>query len=101
MQQSILINASIEDLTSKMVDSISDKIRSIIHEEKTEHPAEELLTRKQTAQLFNVSLQTISDWTKKEILVAQKMGNRVYFKKSLLLGRLDELNLSTSKKNVA
>lgn len=39
------------------------------------------ITRKDLADLFSVSTVTISDWTKKGILKAYKIANRVYYKR--------------------
>ena len=39
------------------------------------------LTRKETAQFFDVSVNCINDWCKKGILKSYKVGQRVYFKK--------------------
>ncbi|WP_166386792.1 helix-turn-helix domain-containing protein [Polaribacter sp. 11A2H] len=43
------------------------------------------LTRKETAKFFDVSLNCINDWSKKEILQPFKVGQRTYFKKSDLI----------------
>lgn len=40
-----------------------------------------LMNRAETAQLLGVSLPTIYNWTKKGILTAHHLGNRVYYKK--------------------
>lgn len=40
------------------------------------------LTRKETAELFNVSLNCINDWTRKGFLTAYKVGQRTYYKRS-------------------
>ncbi len=40
------------------------------------------LSRREVAKFFGVSLVTVNDWTRKGILVAYKIGNRVYFKRS-------------------
>lgn len=39
------------------------------------------LTRKETAQFFDVSLNCINDWCKNGILTPNKVGQRVYFSK--------------------
>jgi hypothetical protein len=43
------------------------------------------LTRKETANFFDVSLNCINNWCKKSILKPFKVGQRTYFKKSDLL----------------
>jgi excisionase family DNA binding protein len=54
----------------------------------------EFLTRKETAQLFNVSLVTIHEWQNNGILKVYKMGNRSFFKYSELLETLYNSNRS-------
>jgi excisionase family DNA binding protein len=39
------------------------------------------ITRKEVARLFKVSVVTVHDWTKKGILTAYKIGNKVFFKR--------------------
>lgn len=45
----------------------------------------ELLTRKETATYFSVSLVTIHDWMNEGIIKPYKVGNRTFFKHSELL----------------
>jgi excisionase family DNA binding protein len=52
----------------------------------------QLLTRQQVADLFSVSLVTIWDWTRKDILPAYKIGNKVRFKKGEVLLALQKSN---------
>lgn len=40
------------------------------------------ITRREVAKLFQISLVTVHDWTKKGILQAYKIANRVYYKQS-------------------
>lgn len=58
------------------------KIKNLISTDKPH------LTRKETAKFFDVSLNCINDWSKKEILKPFKVGQRTYFKKSDLLDTL-------------
>ena len=43
------------------------------------------LTRKETAEFFNVSVNCINNWVNNGILKAYKVGQRTYFKKSELI----------------
>jgi len=40
------------------------------------------ITRSEVAELFKITLTTVNDWTRKGILQAYKIGNRVYYKAS-------------------
>ena len=60
----------IEDNLSELGDNLEPK-----------QPAE-YLTRREVATLFSVSLPTVHDWTKKGILAAYRIGNRVFYKRA-------------------
>ncbi|MAP81861.1 MAG: DNA-binding protein [Aequorivita sp.] len=63
---------------NEIVSEISKKIDAL--EKRLPIPNSEWISRKQAADLLGVSLVTISDWTKKDILKAYRIGNRVRFK---------------------
>jgi predicted DNA-binding transcriptional regulator AlpA len=43
--------------------------------------SDQFLSRKEVAKLLNISISTVHNWTKREILIAHHMGGRVYFKR--------------------
>ena len=51
-------------------------------------PPDELLTRKAVAELLQITLPTVHEWTKKGILTAYRIGNRVKYKKAEILENL-------------
>lgn len=55
-------------------------------------PETELLTRQETAKLLDVSLPTLHSWTKKNILQAYRIGNKVRYKKDEVLKALHKVN---------
>ena len=55
-------------------------------------PIEQLLTREETAKLLSVSLVTLWDWTKKDIIPAYRIGNKVRYKRSEILKSLNQKN---------
>lgn len=55
-----------------------------------------LLTRENTAKLLCISLPTLSDWTKRGIIKAHRIGNRVLYKIEDVNSALTEVK--TSKK---
>lgn len=63
---------------NQIVQEISERIDAL--EKRLPPPKSEWITRKQASKLLGVSLVTISDWTKKDILKAYRIGNRVRFK---------------------
>ena len=63
---------------NEIVGEISKRID--ILEKKISPQKSEWISRKQASELLGVSLVTISDWTKKDILKAHRIGNRVRFR---------------------
>ena len=53
---------------------------------------DQLLTREETAKLLSVSLVTLWDWTKKDIIPAYRIGNKVRYKKSEVFKSLNQKN---------
>lgn len=53
---------------------------------------DELLTRQQTADILQISLVTLWNWTKKNIVPAHRIGNKVRYKKSEILNALQEIH---------
>ncbi len=52
----------------------------------------DILTREETAQLLSISLPTLWNWTKKNILTAYGIGGRVYYKKDEVINSLIQIN---------
>jgi excisionase family DNA binding protein len=82
-------NISVQELTTQLVLELTNFVSTIILENK---PEEELLTREQTARLLKVSLVTLWSWTKKDIVPAYRIGNKVRYKKSEVLDSLIKMN---------
>lgn len=76
----LLHNTDFVRFKNQIVGEISKKIADL---EKRLPPAKsEWISRKQASVYLGVSLVTISDWTKRDILKAYRIGNRVRFKLS-------------------
>ncbi len=62
---------------------------------KTPTPKEnldEILTRTEVSKLLKISMTTLFHWHNQEILVNRKVGRRVYYKKSDVMDKLNNLN---------
>jgi hypothetical protein len=77
-----LFNETLKDQLSSLVDKIT----------KNGRPDKEFLTRKETAEFFDVSLVTIHSWVNNGLLIPLKMGNLTYFEKSTLIDKLISSN---------
>lgn len=53
---------------------------------------EKYLTRLQTAKMLSISLTTLNDWNRKNIITARKLGNRTYYKLSEIENKLNSSN---------
>lgn len=51
-------------------------------------PAEELLTREQAAQLLGVTMPTLRDWTRRDIVPGYRVGSRIRYKRNEVLASL-------------
>lgn len=89
----------LQTTTSELVNVISDCVKSQLQELSKElkgtsltKEEKEFLTRKETADLFKVSLVTIHEWQNNGTIKVYKMGNRSYYKRSELLETLFNSN---------
>ena len=57
---------------------------------------EQLLTREETAKMLSVSLVTLWDWTRKDLIPAYRIGNKVRYKKSEVSEALQKMNKFSS-----
>jgi len=87
-----LIQMNISELTeiiSNCVKSELQKINNVIQlNPKVE--SDELLSRKKTSELLGVSYTTLFHWNKDKTLPSQKMGNRVYYLRSIIMNKLSQ-----------
>lgn len=51
-----------------------------------------LLTREETGKMLSVSLVTLWSWTRKDLVPAYRIGNKVRYKKSEVLSALQQMN---------
>ena len=64
-----------------------------IQKKVKQQPETVLLTRKEVAELLNISLPTLWAWTNKDLLQAYRIGNKIRYKKSEVLNALQRINL--------
>lgn len=98
MKKIELYNLSPEDLSKLIQSNIKPELERIIAEHiKGGLHKKEFISRKETADFFEVSLVCIHDWVKKGIIKPYKMGNRTYFKYSELIETLLNSNRDEKK----
>jgi len=78
---------------SELLDQISELLDQKLNQANQQtKPDDELLTRKQTADLLKITLPTLWAWTNKDILPAYRIGNKIRYKKSEVLKALNQIN---------
>ncbi|MDQ8749266.1 helix-turn-helix domain-containing protein [Elizabethkingia miricola] len=78
---------TIEELGQFIEEKIATAIKkSTITSKSEEKP---FYTRKETAELLDISLTTLHNWNKAGILNAKKMGSRVYYSKEDVMALLN------------
>ena len=58
---------------------------------------DKLLTRQETADLLSISLVSLWDWSRKDLIPAYRIGNKVRYKKSEVLEALKQINNCKNK----
>ena len=94
MQQIQLFQVTPNELANLISESVKTQIQELVNATNKEQPKEEndLLSRKETADFFKVSLVSIHAWMKDGIIKPYKVGNRTYFKKSELINVVESSN---------
>lgn len=70
------------DITTlaEKLDTLTNALNGQSRPETTNPSDEKLITRTEAAQMLGVTLPTIYDWTKKGLITAYRIGNRVRYK---------------------
>ena len=88
-------NTNANDFKNEIVKDVTNALKG--YAETLQNPDnEKLLTRQETASLLSVSLVTLWDWTKKDIVPAYRIGNKVRYKKQEILQALQQMNKFSS-----
>lgn len=84
-----------ETLLQKFSD-LEHQIKELKNDPK--QSTERLLTRNEVAKLLGVSLVTLHNWVKSNILSAYRIGNKVRFKENEVLEALQSINSKSQNK---
>lgn len=82
-------NITVEDLKKDLIIEFKQLLKTFLEQQEK---LDELLTRQETANILKVSLVTLWDWTKKDVLPAYRIGYKVRYKKSEVLESLKKIN---------
>ena len=75
-----------------LASAIAEKLQPLLPRQITEQPQEQgYRTRKETAEILNISLPTLNEYTKKRILTGYRVGARVLYKQSEIESALTQI----------
>jgi excisionase family DNA binding protein len=84
-------NTNTTDFKKEILEGVSEVLKDFANNLQSKEN-DILLTREETAKLLSVSLVTLWDWTKKDILPAYRIGNKIRYKKSEVLNSMSKRN---------
>lgn len=88
----MLVQLSTNDLFQLIKEAVKEELNKITNviqlNPKEKENESELLTRKQTAELLNVSETTLFLWNRDKVLEHKKLNNRVYYIKSEVINKI-------------
>ena len=87
-----LENIDSTEFKNEIIDGVLLALKNNAGSLQLNEQTDQLLTREETAKLLSVSLVTLWDWTKKDIIPAYRIGNKVRYKKSEVLKSLNRKN---------
>lgn len=91
-------NTNTTDFKNEILNGVTDVLKSFATNLQSQDN-DILLTREETAKLLSVSLVTLWDWTRKDIIPAYRIGNKIRYKKSEVLNALHQSNNFSDNKN--
>ena len=93
MQTEILLNGiSFEELQNAIQTIVSNEVqRAVVTLSPPTDNTPELLTRKQTAKFYGISLVTLNEWTKTGVIPAKRIGGSVRYEKEAVLNSLNDM----------
>ena len=99
MQTIQFIQTTPTELANLVAEAVRQELSNLNRPvEQPPTPLKELLTRKEAAQFFDVSLVTIHEWCRLEIIKPYKVGNRSYFKYNELIEALREVKYTNENR---
>ncbi len=91
MENIILSPVPMEELKTEISEAVLKQLSPIINSLTPKQPVTELLTRKEVAKLYGVSLPTILDWTKTGKIIGYRIASRVRYKRSEIEKSLSQI----------
>lgn len=90
MESIQLIQITPEQLQNSILDGVKSQLQELQKNFQPKEPTE-YLTRHQVAEMLQIDLSTVHNWTKRGILTANQIGGRVYYKRTGIENAIVEL----------
>ena len=84
MNTSIFTSLSSEDLKELIKSCIKEELSVHFANNKGDRPNYDMLTMKEVSEILSVSKPTIIKWTQQKLLLAHRIGRRVYYKRDVV-----------------
>ena len=88
----ILSQFSLQDWKTAIDSSVNTAFEKHFKDFISPAPQEKYLTRKETAALLNISLPTLGEYAKRNLIKSYRFGVRVLFKRSEIEAALTKIN---------
>lgn len=94
MESKEFTTIQVQGITAETLMQKFDSLESQIKALKTQQQpsTDKLITRYETAELLGVSIVTVHNWVKSNVLKAYRVGNKVRFKESEVFNALQSIN---------
>lgn len=95
-QQIVLSPVPLTDLVGQIARAVRSEMDA--HPQAAQPSPEELLTREEAAQLLGITLPTLRAYTRTGLVVGYRIGTRVRYKRSEVLGSLQQIRTPKLKR---
>jgi excisionase family DNA binding protein len=84
MELLTVTNTTPQELAGLLEKLLDDKLKQYFGSAGAKHTNTDiqLLSRKEAAKVLGISLVTLNEWTKNGLVIAHKVGTKVYYKKT-------------------
>ncbi len=86
----IATNYDRDEIISMIKEAFNTELAEILNKQEKESDYDQLLSRKEVAELLKVSLVTVSKYQKQGRLIFYRIGWHVYFKKGDIMQALED-----------
>ena len=91
MDKLFFSSVPMEELKTEISEAVLKHLSPLINSLTPLQPETELLTRKEVAKLYGVSLPTILDWTKTGKIIGYRISSRIRYKRSEIEKSLSQI----------